>query len=374
MKITILTGAFLPVPTVLGGAVEKMWFALGKDFAKHGHEVVQVSRSFPGMKNEEWIDGVLHKRIKGYSTPSSGLTLKFLDLLYTTRARKVIPNDSDIIVTNTFWAPIVLPPKLKKRCVVDVARIPKGQMKFYKRSLILRANSTFVEKAIKKELSPVNYSQVKMIPNPLPFADLVNASSEQKKNVVLYTGRIHPEKGLEILLKAFHGFTGWQLKIVGPWEVSAGGGGLQYLNALKNMARGDVEFTGPVFDTNELNAIYREASIFVYPSVAEKGETFGLAPLEAMALGCVPIVSNLECFRDFITHDKNGLVFDHRDPDAVALLRSAILQLQMNDVLRSNLAAEAMRVRESHSSMNISLSFISEFKKSLNEQSTIDPR
>ena len=199
-------------------------------------------------------------------------------------------------------------------------------------------------------------------------------AQNKRKMLCCIPGAFILKKGLEILLKAFHGFTGWQLKIVGPWEVSAGGGGLQYLNALKNMARGDVEFTGPVFDTNELNAIYREASIFVYPSVAEKGETFGLAPLEAMALGCVPIVSNLECFRDFITHDKNGLVFDHRDPDAVALLRSAILQLQMNDVLRSNLAAEAMRVRESHSSMNISLSFISEFKKSLNEQSTIDPR
>jgi hypothetical protein len=37
MRITIVQGAFLPVPPVLGGAVEKIWFALGKEFASRGH-------------------------------------------------------------------------------------------------------------------------------------------------------------------------------------------------------------------------------------------------------------------------------------------------------------------------------------------------
>jgi glycogen synthase len=34
--------------------------------------------------------------------------------------------------------------------------------------------------------------------------------------------------------------------------------------------------------------------------VAETGEAFGVAPIEAMAYGCAPLVSNLACFRDFI--------------------------------------------------------------------------
>ena len=32
-------------------------------------------------------------------------------------------------------------------------------------------------------------------------------------------------------------------------------------------------------------------------SIAGLGETFGVAPLEAMGLGLVPIVSNLDCFK-----------------------------------------------------------------------------
>jgi glycosyltransferase involved in cell wall biosynthesis len=46
--------------------------------------------------------------------------------------------------------------------------------------------------------------------------------------------------------------------------------------------------------------------MFVYPCLAEQGETFGLAPLEAVACGAVPIVSDLSCFGDFITPGVNG--------------------------------------------------------------------
>ncbi len=45
MRITIVLGAFFPVPPIMGGAVEKVWFALGQEFARRGHEVVQISRT-----------------------------------------------------------------------------------------------------------------------------------------------------------------------------------------------------------------------------------------------------------------------------------------------------------------------------------------
>ena len=43
MKITILQGAFLPVPP-LRGAIEKAWQALGEAFVRAGHEVTHISR------------------------------------------------------------------------------------------------------------------------------------------------------------------------------------------------------------------------------------------------------------------------------------------------------------------------------------------
>ena len=65
MKITIVQGAFLPVPPIMGGAVEKVWLRLGQEFAAAGHEVVHVSRTHPQLPTEERIEGVRHVRVRG---------------------------------------------------------------------------------------------------------------------------------------------------------------------------------------------------------------------------------------------------------------------------------------------------------------------
>jgi hypothetical protein len=80
-----------------------------------------------------------------------------------------------------------------------------------------------------------------------------------------------------------------------------------------------------------------------------------------MAWGCVPIVSDLSCFRDFIHHDINGIVFDHRQDNAVKLLSEAIESLEVDVVFREKLAAEALKVRESHSTSVIGEAFLRHF-------------
>ena len=103
--------------------------------------------------------------------------------------------------------------------------------------------------------------------------------------------------------------------IVGPAEEKLGGGGESYLASLKHSAKranNRVTFAGPIFDAVELEQTFRGAKLFVYPSLAERGESFGLAPLEAMTHGCAVLVSKLECFGDFIRDGETGFVFDHR--------------------------------------------------------------
>ena len=68
----------------------------------------------------------------------------------------------------------------------------------------------------------------------------------------------------------------------------------------------EVEFLEPVFDRDALKKEMEKATIFLYPSEAKDGETFGLAVLEAMSCGCIPIVSDLPCFADFISFEEEG--------------------------------------------------------------------
>ena len=88
MRITIVLGAFFPVPPIMGGAVEKVWFALGQEFARRGHEVVQISRTHSTLPQTENIEGVTHIRVPGFSQPRSMIWLKFLDLIYSWRVRR----------------------------------------------------------------------------------------------------------------------------------------------------------------------------------------------------------------------------------------------------------------------------------------------
>jgi hypothetical protein len=49
MQITILLGPFLPVPPVLGGAVEKVHLLLAETYAAAGHQVTIVSRAYKAV-------------------------------------------------------------------------------------------------------------------------------------------------------------------------------------------------------------------------------------------------------------------------------------------------------------------------------------
>ena len=361
MRITILQGAFLPVPPLHGGAVEKLWFELGKCFVRLGHEVVHISRTYYGLPHDQLIEGVRHLRIGGFDMPLNGFLLKLYDFIYSIRALYVLPN-ADILVTNTFWMPIILclPLRRKGLIVVSVERMPKGQMRFYQHVSLLRCCSTAVRNRVLHEQPQLEVKSI-VVPNPLPFSVKPYSPLAGKKPIILYCGRLHPEKGIDLLLRAFviacqHGLVGWTLRVVGPSDIAHGGGGHAWLHSIQHLSNHDclpIEWVGPIYDEERLHHEYSRSSLFVYPSLSETGEAMGLAPLEAMAHGSVPIVSSLPCFQDFIFPGINGMVFDHRTSDADANLARLILALATDPTRRRSLSQRASYVRQSHGSTRI---------------------
>ena len=316
MKITILQGAFLPVPAIRGGAIEKAWNSLGQIFSKEGHEVTHVSRRCDGLKEEEWIGGVHHLRVSGFDSVQNKWLLKLKEWFYVYRARKVLPA-SDILVTHTFWAPLMLDPQQYGKIYVHVGRYPKGQFKFYSKASRFQVPTIAIKGAVKKEI-PYRDKEISVLPYPLDWDVKSYANYETRPKRMLYLGRLHPEKGVLELVNAFHEVSlklrgEWCLRVRGPWKIEQGGGGRKYLSDLQKVAklsRGTIEILDPTFSQIELINELEASRFFVYPSLAEKGETFGLAVLEAMSCGSVPIVSSLPCFKDLVASQKTGYVLD----------------------------------------------------------------
>src|ERR1019366_1793175 len=163
-----------------------------------------------------------------------------------------------------------------------------------------------------------------------------------------YVGRINPEKGIALLIRAAallakrSGLPEWRLQVVGPASVGEGGGGAAWLDELRREASaalgGRVEWHAPEYDPGRLAGLYGGMDVFCYPSLALRGETFGVSVAEAMATRCAVVVSALECFSDLVTDGTTGLVFDHLAADAPRLLADRLGSLITNAAARNDLA------------------------------------
>ena len=373
MKITIVLGAFFPVPPTMGGGVEKVWFTLAPEFVKRGHEVIMISRKLADLPREETIDGVKHLRVNGFNTPRSLVWLKFLDLIYSIRTMSILPR-ADIIVTNTFWLPILLRDSKRGKIYVHVGRYPKGQMRFYRRAGRLQAPSRAIADQIQQQ-APKLASKVIAIPYPITTIAQSAPPFPGRDKIILFVGRVHPEKGVHLLVDAFtsgaqSAFADWQLMIVGPAETKLGGGGDAYLASLRrsaDKAEGKITFAGPIFDSAKLADAYRNARLFVYPSLSERGESFGLAPLEAMAHGCAVLVSDLDCFHDFIRADETGFIFDHRAQPIAETLRAKIDSIVADETSLARVAVAGYEKSAEYSPERVAEQFLKDFASVIRE-------
>ncbi len=352
MRINIVMGFFLPVPPVAGGAMEKAWHRLAGEFARAGHEVALLSRRWPGFPVQERLDGVRLLRVPGFSHRRHLAFNLLLDGIWGLRVLRRLPA-ADLTVCNTVSLPVHLA-RLRPaagRVVVVVARMPKGQIRFYRRAARLVAISRAVAEAVAREC-PGLADRTRVVPVPIDWDLQARAAARTGDPVTIgYIGRLHPEKGLELLLRAAArlaadpGLPAWRLVLRGPGDVRRGGGGPAFAARLRAEFEprlgGRLAFEPPVFEPEPLARCYGALDIFCYPSLAVRGEALGVAPLEAMASGAVPVLSGLDCFRDMLRDGVNGFSFDQAAPDADAGLASVLAKLIRDPGLRSAAGARA---------------------------------
>ena len=370
MRISIVMGPWFPVPAIQGGAVNRLWQGLAEEFATAGHDVTMLCRSYPGQPERETINGVNYIRRSGFSQ-SRSITLDLIkDLVYAIRVTPTLPR-ADIVVINDFWIPVLAALLRSKagRIVINVNRFPKRQFFLYAGATRFAAASRAIQEAISKQHKHAA-SRTRVMPNPIDteiFSPPVSFRQMKKDATILYVGRIHPEKGVHLLIEAFallsRKLSGARLRILGPIKESQGGGGMSYMRSLQAKAEGlRVEFSEPIFDVCNLAEIYRSADLFCYPSLAEKGESFGVAPLEAMSSGLVPVVSDLDCFKDFIIQDQTGYIFDHRSSDRAEKLSETLLSVITNLEKTYQISINAIQKAQQFSYKRIAELYLEDFE------------
>lgn len=141
------------------------------------------------------------------------------------------------------------------------------------------------------------------------------------KRIILFLGRIHPQKGLDVLAKAFGEIARVRddvcLVVAGPNE---GGYRSQVETILRpSGALSRTVFTGMLRGADKL-AAYSVADIFVLPSYSEG---FSMAILEALAAG-IPVVISQECNFPEVVEAGAGLVVDP-DPEQLRVALTNLL-------------------------------------------------
>lgn len=116
--------------------------------------------------------------------------------------------------------------------------------------------------------------------------------------VLLYVGRLAPEKGIETLEAVLRKMPGTRLAIVGDGPARG---------ALERVYAGTpTVFTG-LLQGEDLAAAYASADVFVFPSTTD---TLGMAMLEALSSGLPVLASRSGGSHEIVSEGENGLLYE----------------------------------------------------------------
>lgn len=385
MKVLMITRGKLPLPNIKGGAVEYLIQLLIDENEKVWHEDFTVCSLYcEGIeKEQEKYQYCNFMNINGSSIIaklSTGIRylvnryVTYIGNEYISRVFKMLGDSIhsyDVIIDEN--GPDFLPLLRKK----------------YKGRLVFHAHNDWLEPSDHKKINCCdeywaisNYlaekissdkikAEVKVLYNGIRLEDYTQVNDtlveryakqfhiEPEDLVLVYAGRIVPEKGVYQMIQAFiqaefqpH----IKLLIVGGSFYSSGHM-TNYMKKCYELAKSysNIIFAGYV-PSQEMSAVYHLGHIGFFPSLW--AEAFGLSVLEMMAVGLPVITTNRGAIPEVVDAKCGVLLSPDNETQWIAEMAHAMKQLAGDENLRTAMGAEGKKRAENFTEENYLKKFI----------------
>ena len=211
----------------------------------------------------------------------------------------------DIVHINGIWLPqTFLFQQVAQQLGIKVVLSPHGMLEqyildrhslkkklalaFYQRNTILKAD--YIHATAQSELDQIRklgYHQLAyIIPNGIEVSEIKQKTEWRPVRNILFLSRVHPKKGLELLIEAV------AVLKAQPFTITiAGEGDKDYVESLKKLClqkgvTNHFQFMGGVYGNRKWE-LYEQSDLFVLPTYSEN---FGIVVPEALATG-VPVIT-----------------------------------------------------------------------------------
>jgi glycosyltransferase involved in cell wall biosynthesis len=343
----LLSSYFYP-PSI--GGVELQSHLLARSMVKRGHAVRVVSARLPGFRPHEDVDGVHICRVSpGHGSRWQKMVTYLAGMLAETIRWS---HWADIIHVQQVLYPAaavaMLAPFLRRPLVVGntgsgifggvqlMRRVPFGR--FSLRLIANNATGVSLNAEMTAEMREAGFRRLVVIPSGVEFPARVTSQGHHDARVhlgvdgpiVLYVGRLDAEKGVDLLIDAWHLLQSPDATLLlvgdGPERQK-----LEQL-ATSGVNRTPIRFEGP---STDVHRYYAAADVFVLPS---RSEGLSNALLEAMASGLPVVATDVGGNRQVIDTPLIGKLVAPSDPRS---LRDAIAQLLANPAMRRAMGQSA---------------------------------
>jgi glycosyltransferase involved in cell wall biosynthesis len=347
-------------------------YDLSKALTNLGHNIYVVTTDFPGTKETEVVDGVSVYRYDSYSYPGPDF-ITWAILMQQTMQEKGAELISELhnsgqhvdVIHAHDWlsglAAIELKHGFRLPLVTTIHSTELGrrnglyddgqrmihaiEKRLAFESWRIIACSRYMADQIKYAYG-LSGDKIDVIPNGVytknftvdNTVDLAfrRTFATDDEKIVLYTGRMVPEKGVNVLVgsipQVIASMPNAKFIFVGDGYYRA-----QYMRIAHGLGVAHkCYFTGFIESDSDVRKLFTLADVCVFPSFYEP---FGIVALEAMAAGTPVIVSDIGGFSEIIDHGHTGLKVPVNNSYALA---RAIISLLSDPGLASSLRKNAL--------------------------------